>query len=1354
MHDLHTLWQELNKVGDRTRRLRLWTGLAVAWLGLVLVGALVLWWARSGRHAVPGIALLSLIGMALLLIPVLRMVGRRSVRPLAVAHRIEQRYPELDARLLAAVEQQPDPNTGRFGYLQQSVIEQVVQHARRHHWENIIPVRKLGLARGAQIAALLGLMLVCILMTFDPNRPRNKPSSWLLGGLAERSVFDITVEPGDAEIERGTSLLVLARFEGQLPGEVQLEYRDDVADTVTQRSQMSKSLNDPVFATRMPTVKAALRYRVGYGDAQTRWFKVDVFDYPDLKQADAKLDFPEYTGMEDKLVQDVRSITAVEGTKATLVFQLNKPVTEATLVPRSPATQPTDAQPVTLTADANDPTRFTMTTDLKESQAWKLRLVDTDGRKNKYEPELSINVKENRLAQLKPVFPGRDVDVSALQELRVAAKVSDDFGVRKAGLSYSIAGQEPRDIQLADAVPANEPRELVNVISMEQLGAQPDQLLSYYFWADDFAPDGTIRRTMGDMYFAEVRPFEEVYRQGQQPSESEQQQQEQQQQAQQNGQQAEQLADLQKQIIAATWKVMRRETTATPTPEFVPDVSLIGESQTDARTQAEALGEQLTDERSKVHLANTLKYMDQAVAELKLAASTPQIAPLSRALPAEQLAYQELLKLRAREFEVVRGQQRQRGQQQRNQSSASQRRQQQLDQLRLDNQEENRYEAQRNAAQQQEDPAQRETRQVLNRLRELAQRQEDLNRQMRELESALQQAREPQQREEIQRQLARLRDQQQQQLRDTDELRDRMDQPENQERMADSREQLEQTRENVRRASESLERGQVPEAAASGARAAEELNNLREEFRRNAANQFSEAMQNMREDARQLDRQQQELSQELQDLDSAQRPPSLRDGGQRQEIVQDLAQQRERLNQLLEQMRRTVNEAEATEPLLSRQLYDAVRDTTQQKTDQALDVSRQLLERGFNNEARQAEAEARRGISRLREGVEQAATSVLGDETEALRRARNELDQLSRELEQELERNRPGGPTTRGANRNRLARGGATTREGGQPGLDDPTTQPAQFARAGSGDPNDPQQQDGQRSGQRSQQPQQGQQGESQDGEQQADAGQRGQRGQQGQEGQQGQQGQQGEGEAQGGQQQADARQPGQRGQRGQRGQQGGQGRQGDPQQQDGQAQNDQQGEQQQDGQPLADGAGGARSLRDRQGRLNRDPARPQDAQEGPRDGQPNTGGGGDPRRGGDYIPTDADIRRFAGPDSGPGGNRGPLTGEDFRNWSDRLRDVEEMVTDPRLRAEAARIRQRAREIRVETSRHSLAPNWDIVEDTVIQPLQDLRQAVNEELLRRGSREALVPLDREPVPPQFADQVRRYYERLGSGGSR
>jgi hypothetical protein len=132
------------------------------------------------------------------------------------------------------------------------------------------------------------------------------------------------------------------------------------------------------------------------------------------------------------------------------------------------------------------------------------------------------------------------------------------------------------------------------------------------------------------------------------------------------------------------------------------------------------------------------------------------------------------------------------------------------------------------------------------------------------------------------------------------------------------------------------------------------------------------------------------------------------------------------------------------------------------------------------------------------------------------------------------------------------------------------------------------------------------------------------------------------------------------------------------------------------------------------------------------------------------------DVRRFAGQTGGPGNapardNPNPITGENFRDWSDRLRDVEETVGDPNLRAEAARIRERARAVRADFNRQAKEPNWDMVEQTIGRPLAELRDAINLELLRRESSEALVPIDREPVPPEFAEQVRKYYERLGSG---
>ena len=91
------------------------------------------------------------------------------------------------------------------------------------------------------------------------------------------------------------------------------------------------------------------------------------------------------------------------------------------------------------------------------------------------------------------------------------------------------------------------------------------------------------------------------------------------------------------------------------------------------------------------------------------------------------------------------------------------------------------------------------------------------------------------------------------------------------------------------------------------------------------------------------------------------------------------------------------------------------------------------------------------------------------------------------------------------------------------------------------------------------------------------------------------------------------------------------------------------------------------------------------------------------------------------------------------------------MVDDPNLRADAARIRERARTIRADSQRHSALPNWNLARDQVARPLAELSQRVSEELLRRTSKNALVPLDRDPVPPAYSDKTRRYYERLGSG---
>jgi hypothetical protein len=128
---------------------------------------------------------------------------------------------------------------------------------------------------------------------------------------------------------------------------------------------------------------------------------------------------------------------------------------------------------------------------------------------------------------------------------------------------------------------------------------------------------------------------------------------------------------------------------------------------------------------------------------------------------------------------------------------------------------------------------------------------------------------------------------------------------------------------------------------------------------------------------------------------------------------------------------------------------------------------------------------------------------------------------------------------------------------------------------------------------------------------------------------------------------------------------------------------------------------------------------------------------------------------RISQSDGGARPLNSPLTGEDYAQWTDRLRDIEELVRDPDLKAEAARVREAAREFRMEYKRHSKEPQWDMVKKMISSPLQELQNKVQEELVRKTAKQnELVPLDRDPVPEKYRTELDRYFERLGEERSK
>ena len=108
------------------------------------------------------------------------------------------------------------------------------------------------------------------------------------------------------------------------------------------------------------------------------------------------------------------------------------------------------------------------------------------------------------------------------------------------------------------------------------------------------------------------------------------------------------------------------------------------------------------------------------------------------------------------------------------------------------------------------------------------------------------------------------------------------------------------------------------------------------------------------------------------------------------------------------------------------------------------------------------------------------------------------------------------------------------------------------------------------------------------------------------------------------------------------------------------------------------------------------------------------------------------------------------MTGNNFQQWSDQMRDVEEMIEDPRLRAQAEKVRERARSMRVEFKRHAKEPNQELVRTTIYEPLVELQKQIAEEIAKKESKDALVPIDRDPVPARYSELVRKYYQELSN----
>ena len=251
--------------------------------------------------------------------------------------------------------------------------------------------------------------------------------------------------------------------------------------------------------------------------------------------------------------------------------------------------------------------------------------------------------------------PAHDVRVSPVEELKLKADVEDDFGLTRHGLSFSMAGGEAREIVLKAPAAGNRQVHAQHLTRLRSR-SRPFPISSSPISSGprisgrtgrrgahpatcSLPRSGTSRRSSARASSHRVdRPRTRSRKAARiTPGRSD------------------QLAELQKEIINGTWKLIRRETRHEAVPTSSPKTARCSqESQHSAIEKAGQLAERLQDAASKASLDQATKLMKDAEKHLTEVAEKSSIPALNPALAAEQAAYQALLKLRAREFQVIR----------------------------------------------------------------------------------------------------------------------------------------------------------------------------------------------------------------------------------------------------------------------------------------------------------------------------------------------------------------------------------------------------------------------------------------------------------------------------------------------------------------------------------------------------------------------------------------------------------------------------------------------------------------------------------------------------------------------------
>ncbi len=1037
----------------RRALLRAWTLGATTAASMLLVGLLAVWLvAGEGAPLVLVVGAVSASAVVSLVFALLPL--RRPPTDKQVARFIEERSGGLDDVLVTAVEMagpstrpgagpgaspearspldvargDPEPVEGS-GRLADILVHDAIRATRQIDLDTV--VSRHALTRAAAAAALGSLALLVAMALFAPSASR---AGHVVGSYLFPKRYAIEVTPGSAKVRAGQPLTIVARIPGIDGGLVPMLTVG--TGTQARAARMSPGTGPGEFTITLNHLTVSFPYVVAAGSARSADYTIEVIRPVRVSRIDLSYAYPQGIGLAPHTEEDSGDIYAPAGTRVTVMVTADKPVTRAQLTMADGSARPMSGTATVVTTDlviAND-------------GSYRVSLGDVDGLSSEGDTEYFIRMLDDRPPDVRIVRPAGDKQVSPLEEVAIEARADDDYGLASLELVFKTSAGRETVVPLGS--PVSGPTAAgSHTVFLEDLNVTPGDFVTYHARARDHGRGRRASEARSDIFFLEVKPYEEEFVATESQAGGGQ------------GQEAgvEELASMQKDIIAATWKLDARARKAKDA-RSAQDIRSVAKAQSALKAKTEEAAGQLASaalaQRRRRGAQPGLAPagddpMARAVDAMGRAAGELDRLQTAKSLPHEEEALGHLLKAAAE----IRRRQVQRQQAQggggngnRQQPDLSTLFDQELRKKQQTNYETPSTTEARNEQSQGEDP--------LSNIRELARRQEALSRQQRDLAKNREQLSE----DEVKRQLERLT-REQNALREQAEQLSRQLQSQQapapsqagqqaqsgQSSSAESR-RMREISDEMRNAARELGRQDPQQASARGDRALQQLRSLEQQMQGARPDERRRALGDLQLEARQLADAERRLGNE-----SARTAAGAAGDDARRRLAADqerLADRTDRLGETVKQLANGPAESEPQDP-------DAAQGRRQAMTEASREIERQRLGERMRESAKGMRQGAGEGpnpsatpeeLARALDKVAErlgAATGARDQESarlsEQLRKTQELRDRLS-DLQHTMDAlSKAGGPPQGGQEGSGKPQSGAEGRGGqsGQPGSAD-----------------------------------------------------------------------------------------------------------------------------------------------------------------------------------------------------------------------------------------------------------------------------------------------------------------------------